>query len=83
MSYDYTYARALLGSGQWDIDNPNRVDGGGAQIHLVKEIEAALPIITFTLRCDGAVLTICCDNPLTAGEEATITGLVSSHKANA
>lgn len=82
MSYDYEYARVKLGTGQWDIENPNHLDGESNQIRLSKEIEAALPAITFTLCSDATQITVRCANPLTAGEEATLASTVADHKAD-
>ena len=82
---DYIYTRGTVESGLWDINNPNRVDGGGDQIYLAKEVEAELPGKTFRLRCDAGVAKFTFDVALTEGvgsEKETLDQKVSEHKAN-
>ena len=78
---DYTYTRTLSG-GHYDIDNKSRVDGGGLQIFLAKEIEAALPGKEFCIKCAGTVVTIRFVDELSAGDKTTLDSIVSDHKNN-
>lgn len=80
----YPFTRVVLPSGHWDIDHPDRVDGGGARLSLAKEVEAALPGHPFTVRCDAGSCVV--DFPgyeLTTGEETTLNDTVSDHRNNA
>ena len=80
----YEFTRAKLSSGQWDISHPDRVDGGGAQIRIAKEIEAVLPAgVKFTTHGDGADFHVITENDLSAGYQAALASVVFDHKSNA
>ena len=79
----YEFVRAKLPGGQWDIPNLERVDGEGAQIHLSKEVEAALPGVAFKVLGDEAVLCVMTENTLVAADVVTLADVVADHKANA
>ena len=79
----YNFTRTVLGSGHWDIDHPDRVDGGGAKLFLAKEIETVIPGHPFTVRCDaGSCVVDFLGYTLTSGEETTLTDTVSDHQNN-
>jgi hypothetical protein len=85
----YNYTRERLAEGdhinEWDIDNPDRVDGGLDQIHLATEITAAIPgkiLDVPGIICNGSSCTIAFTEALTAGEETTLTTIVNNHKNN-
>jgi hypothetical protein len=79
---EYLYEREILAEGCWDIDNPNRVDLEGNQIHLASEVADALPGKMFQMICDGPVCKFIFSQALTAQEEATLTTTVNNHKQN-
>jgi len=79
---EYIYTREQNGGGEWNIDNPARVDGEGNQIHLAKEVEIALPGKAFKLFCDETQARFVFDEALTTEEETTLGDTVAAHKAN-
>lgn len=79
---EYPYTREQNGGGDWDIDNPARVDGEGKQIHLATEVAVAIPGKTFKLFCDESVAKFVFAEALTSGEESTLSATVAAHKAN-
>ena len=79
---DYVHARALRGDGFYDLDNPDRVDGGGLQIHCAAEVATALPGKTFKLVCLGTTCTFQFDGTLSGAEQTTLTDTVSDHRNN-
>ena len=80
---DYIYAReATVGGVNYNVENPERVDGSSNQIRLAQEVETALPGKTFKLRCNGTEVKFIFDIALSAGEETTLTNTVTAHKNN-
>ena len=79
---DYNYTRGTIANGEYDINNPDRVDGGGNQIWLANEVETALPGKSFTLYCDATEATFNFPTALSAGDETTLTTTVNAHKNN-
>lgn len=80
--HEYEYVRVKLTSGWDNPENPARLDGGGLQIHLSTEIEAALPGKPFCFHAYGTKTLIWFGSQLTAGEEASLDQAVSDHKNN-
>jgi hypothetical protein len=80
---EYIYTRDLLPDGEWDINNPNRVDGQGDQIMLAYEIAQAIPAIThIDLVCVDAEAKVTTDPDLTPEQKTTMDTVVANHKAN-
>ena len=85
-TYQFTRENLAAGdnSGLWDVDNPDRVSGDpSTQLHLAKEIEAALPGKLFKVRNFGAICNVIFSEALSVEEEATLTTTVNNHKSNA
>lgn len=78
---EYIYTRDLV-SGSYNIENPARVDEGGDQIHLAKEVSDALPGKTFKMICMGTEVKFDFDIALDSGEQTTISNIVTAHKNN-
>ena len=78
----YNYTRTKKAGGGYDVENTDRVDGGGTQIYLANEIETALPSKLFTIHCDDTSMDIHFDVALSAGEKTTLDGVVSDHQNN-
>ena len=77
---DYSFTRNQTSYG-WDIpDNPYHIDSYGNPIPLAKEVEAALPGMPFTLRCDGTQATFSFDSTLSPSEETTLNNTVETHR---
>ena len=80
---EYIYVREdSIGGVNYNIENPERLDGESKQIRLAQEVEAALPGKTFKLRCDGSEVKFVFDVALSGGEETTLTNTVTAHKNN-
>ena len=82
--FTHTYTRALV-DGAFDLNHPERLDMEGDQILLAKEIEAALPGISFVVRMTGTECRVIVDavSDLSVGDKNTLDTVVSTHKANA
>jgi len=78
---EYLYIRSLV-SGKYDINNPDRVDGGSNQIYLAKEVESALPGKMFKLICNDSEAKFVFNNTLSGAEETTLSTTVSDHQNN-
>lgn len=74
--YNYEYQRGTNASGQYLIDNPAR------PTILSKEVETALPGLSFVLFCDGDLCRIQFDQELTTEQENTLGATVQAHKDN-
>lgn len=68
--------------GHWDIENPDRVDGGENQIYICNEIETALPGKIFRMCCVASEAKFVFDEALTSEEETTLTDTVNAHQTN-
>jgi len=77
----YNYTRNLV-NGKWDIDNKDRVDGGGNQIYLANEVETALPGKKFQLHCHHGNAKFDFESELTVPEKTTLDGVVADHQNN-
>jgi len=83
--YPYHFTREVITSGEfmnlYDIDNPERVDAEGNQIHLTNEIkDAGLPIAG---NCSAETdCKLCFMRELTTEEQAQLAIIVSNHKNN-
>ena len=80
-SNHYPYVRAIVGEG-YDVDNELRLDGEDLQIHIAKEIEAALPGKQFKMYCEGTSAKACFTEALTVEEKTILDQVFSDHKAN-
>lgn len=78
---EYIHAREKDATGQWNLDNTLKIDGGGDMIHLVTDLVAAIPTVVFNLRCDGAVATVITDQVLDAGQQTTVTNTIATYKS--
>jgi hypothetical protein len=78
---DYVYSRELV-EGRYDIDNKNRVDGEGNQIHLSNEVSIALPGKLFRLVCDAGEAKFIFNTSLSPEEELVLDACVTAHKNN-
>jgi len=80
----YNYTRNILTTGTiqgcYDIDNPNRVDGGSLQIRLYSEIKTALPGKSFSEISNGTSCDLIFTNALTGAEKTTLDTVVSDHQ---
>jgi len=83
MSPTYNYVRGMRG-GQYLIPNKERVtlDDPPKQIHLAKEIEAALGSKMFRVRCNANDCDVVFEEALTLEEKETLDGLITDHKEN-
>ena len=79
---DYNYTRGTIASGEYDINNPDRVDVDGNQIWLADEVKTALPGKNFTLSCDASDAYFTFEEALSTGDETTLTTTVNNHKNN-
>ncbi len=78
---DYIYTRAVVDNA-YNINNKARVDGGGEQIHLSKEVETALPGESFKLICDGTEAKFVFYNELSSEDQDVLSDTVTAHKDN-
>ncbi len=78
---EYIYQRELI-NGTWNIDNYDRVDGEGNQIHLAKEVETSIPDKVFKLCCNGSEAKFIFTTELDANEQTTLGNTVTAHKNN-
>lgn len=78
---EYTYSRELV-DGDYNINNPARLDEFGNQIRITSEIEAALPGLFFKVKCSGENVTISFNDPLTEEQHDLLDTVVSNHKNN-
>lgn len=78
---EYIYTRNVVG-GKYDIDNPNRVDEGGNQIYLAKEVESQFPTRKFTLHCDNSEAKFIFITALSEAQKTTLDTIVSNHQNN-
>ena len=77
----YTYIREPKNH-VYNIDNPERVDGEGKQIHLSKEIEVAFPGKKFKIHSIASECKIDFEIELTAEEKIILDTTVNNHKNN-
>jgi len=78
----YEYTRELLPEGAYDIDNPNRKDELGNQIHLAVEVNNA-GLDTFqTVTCEEDLCYIEFSSELTPDSKVILDTIVANHKAN-
>jgi len=77
----YNYSRELV-SGQYNINNKERVDGEGNQIHIFTEIKAVLPGKPFKINCSDTSVEFNFNDSLSAEEKTTLDNTVASHKNN-
>ncbi len=88
MPYEYEYERPTLttgpNTGSYAVDNPDRVDGGGKQIRLAKEVEEDFELVglTFRMRAAGSLLTFEFDNELTQDQHDGLSSVVYDHINN-
>lgn len=80
-AYEYDYTREKLPDGQWDINNPNRVDAEGHQIKLITEVIAAIEI-EVSMLCAGPSCKLVSPTEWTSEQEDTVATVVANHKAN-
>lgn len=78
---EYIFTRKIVNN-TYNIDNVLRVDGGLNQIHLAKEVEAALPGKRFILRCNGTEAKFIFEGTLTGGQQTILGNAVTAHKDN-
>ncbi len=78
---EYIYSREKT-DGKYDIENQERVDGEGEQIHLAKEIEAAFSCGCFRVICNGAECKVMFKIDPTEDQKSLLDGIVLAHKNN-
>lgn len=78
---EYIYTRELI-NGCYNINNVQRVDGEGNQIHFAKEVEDVLPGKSFKLICNDAEAKFIFTEDLSSGEQTTLANTVTAHKNN-
>jgi hypothetical protein len=80
----YTRSPCKCGCGKWNADNPDRVDLAGEQVHVAREIEAAIPGWKFTVHCSGDVMQICSNSidNMPKALVATLDDIVKAHCDN-
>ena len=79
---DYNYTRGTIANGEYDINNPDRVDVDGKQIWLGNEVQTALPGKPFTFSCASSDATFNFPTALSGADETTLTTIVNAHKNN-
>lgn len=77
---EYNYARTQKSDNSWDIDNNERLNVDGNQIHLLEEIQTAFPSWESQIICDGPSCKILAD--ATCPNETTLNTIVNNHKNN-
>ena len=78
----YNYNRPQV-EGIYKIDNPDRVDGEGKQIHLSIEIQTEFPSYPFSVRCFKTDCNIeFVNRELTTEEKTSLDTIVSNHINN-
>lgn len=75
--------RIINGGESYNVNHPDRVDGGGEILTLAKELESAIPGKINKVICNGTEIKIVCSSALTAGEESTMDSTIATHKTNA
>ncbi len=79
---EYIFVRGTIPDGRYDIDNPLRVDAEGNQIHLAKEIEAAITGKSFKVVCSYDECKVITETDWTSEEQTTLGQVVQAHKDN-
>jgi hypothetical protein len=80
--YKYYYTREIV-DGNYNIDNPNRVDGEGNKVLLADDVETLFPTYQFRIYCgEGNVTIAFLGNELTNGEKIDLDTCVYNHKNN-
>ena len=76
--HEYKYDRGS----PYKVPNSDRVDGGGLQIRLAKEIETVLPGIGFCMHCFDSDCLVWFSDQLSAANETILDQAVLDHKNN-
>jgi len=78
---EYTYAREIDSTGNYNIDNTLYVDGDGEMIHLCGYLEGEITGVKFDMVCSGADVTITSDVTLDSAQETALTAAIVAYKA--
>lgn len=78
---EYFYIREIV-DGDYNIENPKRVDEYGNHIYLANEVSQAIPNEDFQLFCAGSEAKFIFENELTQYQKDQLDETVYKHKHN-